>query len=89
MPEDPRSGLPHSVIGTSFVKVDAAAKVAGQTVFADDLVLPRMVFAKLLRSPAPARARPAGRRHEGGGPARRRGHPGRAPSCPSPSASCP
>ncbi len=53
MPEDPRSGVPHSVIGTSFVKVDAAAKVAGQTVFADDLVLPRMVFAKLLRSPHP------------------------------------
>ncbi len=50
---DPRAGLPHSVIGTSFVKVDAAAKVAGQTVFADDLVLPRMVFAKLLRSPHP------------------------------------
>ncbi len=50
---DPRAGSPHSVIGTSFVKVDAAAKVAGQTVFADDLVLPRMVFAKLLRSPHP------------------------------------
>jgi 4-hydroxybenzoyl-CoA reductase alpha subunit len=43
----------YSVIGTSFVKVDAAAKIAGQTVFADDLVLPRMVFAKLLRSPHP------------------------------------
>jgi 4-hydroxybenzoyl-CoA reductase subunit alpha len=51
--EDPRAGTPYSVIGTSFVKVDAAAKVAGQTVFADDLVLPRMVFAKLLRSPHP------------------------------------
>jgi 4-hydroxybenzoyl-CoA reductase subunit alpha len=50
---DPREGSPHSVIGTSFVKVDAAAKVSGQTVFADDLVLPRMVFAKLLRSPHP------------------------------------
>jgi CO/xanthine dehydrogenase Mo-binding subunit len=42
-----------SVIGKSFVKVDAAAKVTGQTVFADDLVLPRMAFAKLLRSPHP------------------------------------
>jgi 4-hydroxybenzoyl-CoA reductase alpha subunit len=51
--EDPCAGAPHSVIGTSFVKVDAAAKVAGQTVFADDVVLPRMVFAKLLRSPHP------------------------------------
>jgi 4-hydroxybenzoyl-CoA reductase subunit alpha len=41
------------VIGRSLPKVDAAAKVAGQTVFADDLVLPRMAFAKLLRSPHP------------------------------------
>ena len=42
-----------SVIGKSLVKVDAAAKVAGQTLFADDLVLPRMAFAKMLRSPHP------------------------------------
>jgi 4-hydroxybenzoyl-CoA reductase alpha subunit len=42
-----------SVIGRSLVKVDAAAKVAGQTVFADDLVLPRMAYAKILRSPHP------------------------------------
>jgi 4-hydroxybenzoyl-CoA reductase alpha subunit len=42
-----------SVIGKSWVKVDAAAKVTGQTLFADDLVLPRMVYAKLLRSPHP------------------------------------
>jgi 4-hydroxybenzoyl-CoA reductase subunit alpha len=42
-----------SVIGKSLVKVDAAAKVAGQTLFADDLVLPRMAFAKILRSPHP------------------------------------
>jgi 4-hydroxybenzoyl-CoA reductase subunit alpha len=41
------------VIGEPLAKVDAAAKVSGQTVFADDLVLPRMVFAKLLRSPHP------------------------------------
>jgi 4-hydroxybenzoyl-CoA reductase subunit alpha len=43
----------HSVIGRPLPKVDAAAKVTGQTVFADDLVLPRMCFAKLLRSPHP------------------------------------
>ena len=42
-----------SIIGKSVVKVDAAAKVTGQTVFADDLVLPRMAFARLLRSPHP------------------------------------
>jgi 4-hydroxybenzoyl-CoA reductase subunit alpha len=42
-----------SVIGRSLVKVDAAAKVAGQTLFADDIVLPRMACAKILRSPHP------------------------------------
>ena len=42
-----------SVIGRSLPKVDAAAKVTGQTVFADDLVLPRMAYARLLRSPHP------------------------------------
>ncbi|HWP35550.1 MAG TPA: molybdopterin cofactor-binding domain-containing protein, partial [Thermodesulfobacteriota bacterium] len=34
-------------------KVDAVAKVTGQTRYADDLVLPRMAYAKLLRSPHP------------------------------------
>jgi 4-hydroxybenzoyl-CoA reductase alpha subunit len=33
--------------------VDATAKVTGVTRFADDLFLPRMLFAKLLRSPHP------------------------------------
>jgi len=42
-----------SVIGHNLTKVDAHAKVAGQTLFADDLVLPRMLFARLLRSPHP------------------------------------
>jgi 4-hydroxybenzoyl-CoA reductase subunit alpha len=42
-----------SVIGKNLLKVDAAAKVTGQTLFADDIVLPRMLFAKLLRSPHP------------------------------------
>jgi 4-hydroxybenzoyl-CoA reductase subunit alpha len=41
------------VVGKPLVKVDAAAKVVGQTLFADDVVLPRMVFARLLRSPHP------------------------------------
>ena len=42
-----------SVIGHNLTKVDAHAKVSGQTLFADDLVLPRMLFARLLRSPHP------------------------------------
>jgi 4-hydroxybenzoyl-CoA reductase alpha subunit len=41
------------VIGKPLVKVDAAAKVAGTTLFADDVVLPRMLFARMLRSPHP------------------------------------
>jgi 4-hydroxybenzoyl-CoA reductase alpha subunit len=42
-----------SVIGKPLAKVDAMAKCVGETHFADDLVLPRMLFAKLLRSPIP------------------------------------
>ena len=39
------------VVGKALRKVDAAAKVTGTTKFADDLFLPRMLYAKLLRSP--------------------------------------
>ena len=42
-----------SVIGKSWPKVDAWAKVTGETRFADDLVLPRMAYAKVLRAPHP------------------------------------
>ena len=38
------------VVGRPYPKVDAAAKVTGQTRFADDLFLPRMLHCKLLRS---------------------------------------
>src|SRR5579862_7817778 len=41
------------VIGTPRRRVDARAKVTGQTRFADDIVLPRMAYCKLLRSPHP------------------------------------
>src|SRR5437016_1745167 len=41
------------VVGKAHRKVDATAKVTGATRFADDLFLPRMLFAKLLRSPHP------------------------------------
>ncbi len=42
-----------SVIGKPFRKVDAVAKCAGETRYADDIDLPRMLFSKLLRSPHP------------------------------------
>ena len=42
-----------SVIGKPLRKIDAMAKCAGETIFADDLNLPRMTYAKLLRSPHP------------------------------------
>src|SRR5437867_695734 len=42
-----------SVVGQSLPKIDAWAKVAGETKYADDLILARMAHAKLLRSPHP------------------------------------
>src|SRR4030095_16737937 len=41
------------VVGMPFRKVDARAKCTGQTKFADDIVLPRMLYAKILRSHLP------------------------------------
>jgi 4-hydroxybenzoyl-CoA reductase alpha subunit len=49
----PGDGRPHSVIGQRLPKVDAWSKVTGRTRYADDLVLPRMAHAKLLRAPHP------------------------------------
>jgi len=46
-----RGGL--RVVGKAHRKTDATAKVTGATRFADDLFLPRMLYAKLLRSPHP------------------------------------
>ena len=42
-----------NVIGTPRRRVDGRAKVTGQTKFADDVVLPRMLHCKLLRSKWP------------------------------------
>ena len=42
-----------NTIGKPFRKVDARAKCVGQTKFADDIVLPRMLFCKMLRSHLP------------------------------------
>jgi 4-hydroxybenzoyl-CoA reductase subunit alpha len=48
-----KNGKPLSVVGKPFRKVDARAKCTGQTKFADDIVLPRMLFCKILRSHQP------------------------------------
>src|SRR5713101_9858150 len=54
MPDDqPNNGKPLNVIGKPFRKVDARAKCTGQTKFADDIVLPRMLSCKILRSHEP------------------------------------
>ena len=42
-----------SVVGRNLPKIDAWAKVTGDTRFADDLALPRMAHGKLLRSRHP------------------------------------
>jgi 4-hydroxybenzoyl-CoA reductase subunit alpha len=58
-PPHPRAAVPSfrrsdfQVVGQAHRKVDATAKVTGATRFADDLFLPRMLYAKLLRSPHP------------------------------------
>jgi 4-hydroxybenzoyl-CoA reductase alpha subunit len=40
-----------SVVGQPLPKIDAWAKVTGETRYADDMVVPRMAFGRLLRSP--------------------------------------
>jgi 4-hydroxybenzoyl-CoA reductase subunit alpha len=47
------NGEPLKVIGKPFRKVDARQKCTGQTKFADDIVLPRMLHCKMLRSHEP------------------------------------
>jgi 4-hydroxybenzoyl-CoA reductase subunit alpha len=42
-----------SIVGQSLPKIDAWAKVIGETRFADDMALPRMAHGRLLRSPHP------------------------------------
>ena len=41
------------VVGKPFRKVDARSKCVGQTKFADDISLPRMLYCKILRSHVP------------------------------------
>jgi 4-hydroxybenzoyl-CoA reductase alpha subunit len=47
------NGKPLNIVGKPFRKVDARAKCTGQTKFADDIVLPRMLFCKILRTHLP------------------------------------
>lgn len=42
---------PYKYIGAPLPKVDAYAKVTGRAVYADDIMLPRMIYGRLLRSP--------------------------------------
>ncbi|MFI5281150.1 MAG: xanthine dehydrogenase family protein molybdopterin-binding subunit, partial [Gemmatimonadales bacterium] len=53
MSDNGKRQQPGAVIGRARRRVDGHAKVTGQTVFADDLILPRMLYAKLLRSHLP------------------------------------
>src|SRR2546421_6952933 len=47
------NGKPLNVVGKPLRKVDARAKCTGQTKFADDIFLPRMLYCKILRSHLP------------------------------------
>ncbi|HLG43146.1 MAG TPA: aldehyde oxidase, partial [Planctomycetota bacterium] len=44
---------PFKVVGTSFRKTDGMSKTTGRTLFADDLVSPGMLFAKIHHSTRP------------------------------------
>src|SRR5713226_3140766 len=53
MDKNGNKGKPLKVVGKPFRKVDARAKCTGQTKFADDIFLPRMLYCKILRSHHP------------------------------------
>src|SRR6266568_3945676 len=44
---------PYKYIGAPLPKVDVYAKVTGRALYADDIMLPRMLYGRLLRSPHP------------------------------------
>lgn len=48
-----KNGKELHVIGKNQPKVDGISKAKGETVYADDLFLPRMAYCKILRSPHP------------------------------------
>jgi CO/xanthine dehydrogenase Mo-binding subunit len=43
----------YKYVGAPLPKVDAYAKVTGRALYADDIMLPRMLYGRLLRSPHP------------------------------------
>ena len=45
--------MSYSVIGKRFPRLDAREKVTGQAQFAGDIMLPNMLYGKILRSPYP------------------------------------
>src|SRR2546429_8711762 len=47
----PEQDQPYTIVGTPRAKVDAYAKVTGRAVYADDILLPRMLYGRILRSP--------------------------------------
>ena len=51
--DEPAAERRNRYIGQPFRRVDGRAKVTGRTLFADDLVFPRMVHMKLVRSTQP------------------------------------
>jgi 4-hydroxybenzoyl-CoA reductase alpha subunit len=53
MKDNSNNGKPLNVVGKPFRKVDARAKCTGQTKFADDIFLPRMLYCKILRTHLP------------------------------------
>ncbi len=53
MAEEKKTANDFQWIGKSWDQVDAMAKAKGETEYADDLFLPRMLYAKMLRSPHP------------------------------------
>jgi 4-hydroxybenzoyl-CoA reductase subunit alpha len=49
----PRKAGPYKVVGKPLPKVDAYSTVTGRAIYADDIILPRMLYGGLLRSPHP------------------------------------
>ncbi|WP_084658295.1 xanthine dehydrogenase family protein molybdopterin-binding subunit [Thermogemmatispora onikobensis] len=49
----PRKAGPYRVVGQPLPKVDAYSTVTGRAIYADDIMLPRMLYGGLLRSPHP------------------------------------
>ncbi len=45
------SKRPRAIIGSPRPKVDAYDKVTGRALYADDIMLPRMLYGRILRSP--------------------------------------